>query len=182
MSEQDKRVPRREMEVESIAHLFCRTERFMRIDECVGEQKIFRGLFMTDTQLLDRITVNPKVMAGKPVIRGTRLPVEFICRRIARGTTLTELLHEYNGLLAEDVLACLLYPRENPAMARSKQAAAFDLGHQEEVDYTQILKFLALTPDERLERHEEWRLFVKEALRNARIRQGDDSATDPSAG
>ena len=47
----------------------------------------------------------------------------------------------------------------------------FDLGHQGDVDYTQIVQMLALTPTERLDRHEGWRLFVKEALARAAIRE-----------
>lgn len=54
--------------------------------------------------------------------------------------------------------------------------ALFDLGHQGDVDYTQIDQMLRLTPTQRLDKHEGWRLFVKEALRNARLRQKDDSA------
>jgi hypothetical protein len=46
-----------------------------------------------------------------------------------------------------------------------------DLGHQGDFDYTQIEAFLRLTPEQRLDQHEGWRLFVKEALENARIRQ-----------
>ena len=51
------------------------------------------------------------------------------------------------------------------------QPRVFDLGHRGDFDYTQIERCLALTPWERLERHESWRLFVKEALENARLRQ-----------
>ncbi len=47
----------------------------------------------------------------------------------------------------------------------------FDLGHQGDVDYTQIDQCLALTPTQRLDKHEGWRLFLKEALENARLRQ-----------
>jgi hypothetical protein len=54
----------------------------------------------------------------------------------------------------------------------------FDLGHQGEVDYTQIDQMLRLTPTERLDKHEGWRLFVKEALRNAKLRQENDSASN----
>jgi len=50
----------------------------------------------------------------------------------------------------------------------------FDLGHQGPTDYTQIDKSLSLTPTQRLDRHEGWRLFVKEALENARLRQERD--------
>jgi uncharacterized protein (DUF433 family) len=64
---------------------------------------------MTDQQLLDRITVNPKIMVGKPVIRGTRLTVEYILNLMAHGSTTTEILQEYEGLVEEDVLACLLF-------------------------------------------------------------------------
>ena len=58
----------------------------------------------------------------------------------------------------------------------------FDLGHRGDVDYTQIERQLLLTPTERLDRHEGWRLFVKEALARAAIRQGDSSTPSSSAG
>jgi hypothetical protein len=58
----------------------------------------------------------------------------------------------------------------------------YDLGHQGDVDYTQIAEMLALTPTQRLDRHEEWRLFVKEALTRAAIRQGNDRPTGTSSG
>jgi uncharacterized protein (DUF433 family) len=64
---------------------------------------------MTDEELLDRITVNPAVMVGKPVIRGTRLTVEYIIGLLARGATVQEVLDEYSGLSVEDVRACLLF-------------------------------------------------------------------------
>ena len=64
---------------------------------------------MTDRQLLERITMNPQVMVGKPVIRGTRLTVEYILNLLAHGSTVTEILDEYDGLTAEDVQACLLF-------------------------------------------------------------------------
>ena len=62
-----------------------------------------------DRQLLERITMNPQVMVGKPVIRGTRLTVEYILNLLAHGSTVTEILDEYDGLTAEDVQACLLF-------------------------------------------------------------------------
>lgn len=64
---------------------------------------------MRDQQLLERITLNPKVMAGKPVIRGTRLTVEYILNLLAHGTTVEEILKEYEGLVREDIQACLLF-------------------------------------------------------------------------
>ena len=64
---------------------------------------------MNETQLLERITLNPKVMVGKPVIRGTRLTVEYILNLLAHGATEAEILHEYQGLTREDIQACLLF-------------------------------------------------------------------------
>ena len=51
---------------------------------------------MTETQLLNRITLNPKIMVGKPVIKGTRLTVEFILGLLAHGATIAEILEEYD--------------------------------------------------------------------------------------
>ena len=64
---------------------------------------------MSDQQLLERITFDPKVMTGKPVIRGTRLTVEYILNLLAHGATIAEILLEYKGLVQEDVQACLLF-------------------------------------------------------------------------
>jgi uncharacterized protein (DUF433 family) len=64
---------------------------------------------MTDKQLLERIVVNPGVMVGKPVIRGTRLTVEYILNLLAHGTTVDEILQEYAGLTEADIRACLLF-------------------------------------------------------------------------
>ncbi len=64
---------------------------------------------MTDQELLNRITINPKVMVGKPIIRGTRLTVEFILNLLAHSATIDEIIKEYQGLKAEDVLACILF-------------------------------------------------------------------------
>jgi uncharacterized protein (DUF433 family) len=63
---------------------------------------------MSDRELLDRITLDPKVMTGKPVIRGTRLTVEYILNLLAHGATAETILEEYDGLTREDVQACLL--------------------------------------------------------------------------
>ena len=64
---------------------------------------------MTDQELLSRITVDPKVMVGKPVIKGTRLTVEYILNLLAHGATAEEILEEYDGLTQEDIQACLLF-------------------------------------------------------------------------
>lgn len=64
---------------------------------------------MRDQQLLERITIDPEVMVGKPVIKGTRLTVEYILNLLAHGVTVTEVLEEYEGLTQEDIQACLLF-------------------------------------------------------------------------
>jgi uncharacterized protein (DUF433 family) len=64
---------------------------------------------MTEQELLARIVLNPKVMVGKPVIKGTRLTVEYILNLLAHGATVTEILEEYKGLVQEDIQACLLF-------------------------------------------------------------------------
>lgn len=64
---------------------------------------------MKDDQLLERITLDPKVMTGKPVIKGTRLTVEYIVNLLAHGSTQAEILEEYKGLTKQDIQACLLF-------------------------------------------------------------------------
>ncbi len=68
---------------------------------------------MNDKILLERITLNPKIMVGKPVIRGTRLTVEFILNLLAHNATTAEILDEYEGLTLEDIQACLLFAKES---------------------------------------------------------------------
>ena len=62
-----------------------------------------------DQKLLERIVLDPKVMLGKPVVRGTRLTVEFILGLLAHGASESEILEEYQDLSREDVQACLLF-------------------------------------------------------------------------
>jgi uncharacterized protein (DUF433 family) len=64
---------------------------------------------MEDSELLLRVTVDPEVMAGKPVIRGTRLTVEYVLNLLAHGMTPEEILDEYEGLAPEDIQACFLF-------------------------------------------------------------------------
>ena len=64
---------------------------------------------MKDQQLLKRITLDPKVMVGKPVVKGTRLTVEYILNLLAHGETVDEILKEYDGLARKDIQACLLF-------------------------------------------------------------------------
>jgi uncharacterized protein (DUF433 family) len=64
---------------------------------------------MNERQLLERISINPKVMVGKAVIKGTRITVEYILNLLAHGSTSEEILQEYEGLTQEDIQACLLF-------------------------------------------------------------------------
>ena len=64
---------------------------------------------MKEEQLIERIVLNPKVMVGKPVIRGTRLTVDFILNLLAHGATENEILNEYKDLTIEDIHACFLF-------------------------------------------------------------------------
>lgn len=57
----------------------------------------------------ERIVVDPKVLAGKPVVRGTRLAVEFILELLAADQSESDILTNYPGLTREDILACLSY-------------------------------------------------------------------------
>jgi len=59
-----------------------------------------------------RITLNPDVLAGKPVIRGTRLSVEFIIGLMADGWAESDILQNYPGVAHEDIIACLAYARD----------------------------------------------------------------------
>lgn len=64
---------------------------------------------MDETQLLKRITRNPEIFGGKPIIRGRRMAVEHVLGMLAAGDTPETLLKEYPWLEAEDIQACLLY-------------------------------------------------------------------------
>jgi len=59
--------------------------------------------------LLKRIEINPKVMGGKPVIKGTRIPVELILKMLSQGISTKEILEEYLHLTKEDIQAALAY-------------------------------------------------------------------------
>jgi uncharacterized protein (DUF433 family) len=70
---------------------------------------VMGGDAVKDQQLLDRIMLDPKVMVGKPVIKGTRLTVEYILNLLAHGASDADILDEYDGLTHEDIRACLLF-------------------------------------------------------------------------
>ncbi|MBU1262793.1 DUF433 domain-containing protein [bacterium] len=58
---------------------------------------------------MDRIVVDPKIMVGKPVIKGTRIPVELILKMLAQKLPEKEILNEYPRLKTEDIQAVLFY-------------------------------------------------------------------------
>jgi uncharacterized protein (DUF433 family) len=60
----------------------------------------------------ERIIIDPEVLTGKPIVRGTRLAVEFIVGLLAQGWSENDILQNYPGLTREDILACLNYARE----------------------------------------------------------------------
>ena len=64
---------------------------------------------MKSDPYLERIEMNPKIMVGKPIIKGTRIPVELIVRMVAQGIPETEILQEYPRLKQTDIRAALSY-------------------------------------------------------------------------
>ncbi len=62
-----------------------------------------------EDSLLKRIVVDPKIMAGKPVIRGTRVPVDAIIHRIAQGEKIEDILKDYPRITRQDIKAALEY-------------------------------------------------------------------------
>jgi uncharacterized protein (DUF433 family) len=66
---------------------------------------------MDEQKLLERITINPRIFDGKPIIRGRRLAVEHVLGMLAAGDTIETILEGYPWLEVEDVRACLIYAR-----------------------------------------------------------------------
>jgi len=66
----------------------------------------------------DSIEVNPKVLVGEPIVRGTRISVELVLEMIAAGVSEAEILDNYPGLTAEDIRACVAYAAEIVASER----------------------------------------------------------------
>ena len=64
---------------------------------------------------ISRIETDPQVMLGKPVVRGTRIPVEIILRKLSEGASVEALLDAYPRLTAEDIRACLAYAADTVA-------------------------------------------------------------------
>lgn len=70
---------------------------------------------MTDQDLLQRISSDLSVVAGKPVVKGTRLSVDFILNLLAYGASFDEIIEEYEGVSTQDIQACLLFASQSIA-------------------------------------------------------------------
>ena len=64
---------------------------------------------MQENELLNRIVIQPQVMTGKAVIRGTRLTVKYILKLLANSWGIEDIKREYPGIVEEDIQACLLF-------------------------------------------------------------------------
>lgn len=72
----------------------------------------------------ERIIIDPSILVGKPIVRGTRISVEFVIDLLARGWSDDDILLEYDQLRPEDIRACLLYVRDVLAQERVYPAPA----------------------------------------------------------
>jgi uncharacterized protein (DUF433 family) len=63
----------------------------------------------TEEELIERIVINPKIMGGKPIVKGTRITVEQVLKMLAQGLTTKEILKDYPHLSKDDIAAVLLY-------------------------------------------------------------------------
>ncbi|MFN0317859.1 MAG: DUF433 domain-containing protein [Burkholderiales bacterium] len=73
---------------------------------------------MKEDELLQRITVNPEIFGGKPIIRGKRLAVEHVLSMLSVGDSPDTILEGYPWLERDDILACLIYARRIVAQER----------------------------------------------------------------
>jgi uncharacterized protein (DUF433 family) len=73
---------------------------------------------MDEQKLLERITINPAIYGGKPIIRGHRLAIEHVLGMLAAGDRPEDLLDAYDWLEPDDITACLIYARRLVAHER----------------------------------------------------------------
>jgi uncharacterized protein (DUF433 family) len=92
---------RNELAAYHLACLNCGEENYVRPSSKKGVPSM--------SEILNRVEVNAKVMQGKPVIRGTRIPVELVLRKLGEGATQEQLLEAYPKLEPADLLAALAY-------------------------------------------------------------------------
>lgn len=81
-----------------------------------------------DDDLLSRITVNPEMFGGKPIVRGRRLAVEHVLGMLSAGSSIQELLDGYDWLEPEDIQACLLFATRRVAGERVEPALRVQQG------------------------------------------------------
>jgi uncharacterized protein (DUF433 family) len=87
-----------------------------RLPRLTGQEVIRSNRAQGDTMTIyDRIEINPKVMMGKPVIRGTRIPVELILRKLSEKATQEDLLQTYPQLVVEDIQAAIRFAADTIA-------------------------------------------------------------------
>ncbi len=84
------------------------------------KDRISKGI-KVEKKLLNRIKTNPKIMFGKPVIKGTRLMVEIVLEKLAHGETEDEILKEYPFLKKDDIKAALLYAAQTMSLEETVQ-------------------------------------------------------------
>jgi len=72
----------------------------------------------------DRIAIDPKVLVGKPVVKGTRIAVELVIDLLARGYSKEQILEQYDHITVDDIQACLAYASETPSGSSSRHAAS----------------------------------------------------------
>ncbi|HYI08263.1 MAG TPA: DUF433 domain-containing protein [Thermoanaerobaculia bacterium] len=75
-------------------------------------------------ELLERITTNPEIYGGKPILRGHRMAVEHVLQLLGAGSTVDELLHYYPWMEPDDIRACLVYAARIVGGQRVKVAAS----------------------------------------------------------
>ena len=97
---------------------------------------------MNNENLLERITINPKEMAGKPAIQGIRLTVEYILGLLAHGTTMEEILEEYPGLAKDDIGAAVqIHSQLLEEMIEERKKARFFRDMERIVDEGEFVEF-----------------------------------------
>lgn len=79
---------------------------------------------MDEQKLIDRITINPEIFGGKPIIRGKRLAVEHVLGMLAAGDSVETILKGYDWLEPADIQACLLYAHKLVSHERIELTAA----------------------------------------------------------
>ncbi len=75
---------------------------------------------MANINLLEKIIIDPKIMVGKPIIKGTRITVQLILDMLSQGIPVDEILQDYPHITQEDIMACLVFASKTIEDIRSK--------------------------------------------------------------